>query len=66
MKKFLLSTLIVSFIMACTKPDPMPNTNTQNTANHTCGAKEVHNPMLTYGTVTDIEGNSYKTIQIGT
>ncbi len=26
----------------------------------------VFNPALTYGTVSDIEGNTYKTIQIGT
>jgi hypothetical protein len=26
----------------------------------------IFNPNLTYGTVTDIEGNIYKTIQIGT
>ena len=32
---------------------------------HTCGAPFVHNPELTYGTMTDQEGNSYKTIQIG-
>lgn len=31
---------------------------------HTCGAT-VHNPNLAYGTVTDQEGNVYKTIEIG-
>jgi uncharacterized protein (TIGR02145 family) len=33
---------------------------------HTCGAPNVHNPDLTYGTMTDQEGNVYKTIVIGT
>jgi uncharacterized protein (TIGR02145 family) len=32
---------------------------------HTCGADFVHNPNLTYGSVTDQEGNEYKTIVIG-
>ena len=33
---------------------------------HTCGTPNVHNPDLTYGTMTDQEGNVYKTIVIGT
>jgi uncharacterized protein (TIGR02145 family) len=33
---------------------------------HTCGSSNVHNPNLTYGTMTDQEGNVYKTIVIGT
>jgi uncharacterized protein (TIGR02145 family) len=33
---------------------------------HTCGAPNIHNPDLTYGTMTDQEGNVYKTIVIGT
>jgi len=33
---------------------------------HSCGAPFVHNGALTYGTMTDGEGNVYKTIQIGT
>ena len=32
---------------------------------HTCGADLVHNPNLTYGSMTDQEGNVYKTIVIG-
>jgi uncharacterized protein (TIGR02145 family) len=32
---------------------------------HTCGAPNVHNPNLTYGSMTDQEGNIYKTIVIG-
>jgi uncharacterized protein (TIGR02145 family) len=34
-------------------------------APHTCGADFVHNPNLTYGSMTDQEGNIYKTIVIG-
>jgi uncharacterized protein (TIGR02145 family) len=32
---------------------------------HSCGAKNIHNPMNKYGTIIDIDGNKYKTIQIG-
>ncbi len=32
---------------------------------HTCGATNVHNPDKTYGSMTDQEGNVYKTIVIG-
>ena len=37
-----------------------------NLTAHTCGTANVHNPNLTYGTMTDQEGNVYKTIVIGT
>jgi len=33
---------------------------------HTCGAPNVHNGNLTYGSMTDQDGNVYKTIIIGT
>ena len=33
---------------------------------HTCGASDVHNSSLPYGTMTDQQGNSYRTVQIGT
>ncbi|MFM2201626.1 MAG: hypothetical protein RL040_826 [Bacteroidota bacterium] len=33
---------------------------------HNCGTPYVHNALLTYGTMTDQEGNVYKTIVIGT
>ncbi len=39
---------------------------TTGTTEHTCGAANVHNPNLTYGSMTDQEGNVYKTIVIGT
>jgi uncharacterized protein (TIGR02145 family) len=32
---------------------------------HTCGAFNVHNPAKTYGSMSDQQGNSYKTIVIG-
>ncbi len=35
------------------------------TSEHLCGAQSVHNPDLAYGTLTDQEGNVYKTIVIG-
>jgi uncharacterized protein (TIGR02145 family) len=33
---------------------------------HTCGTSGIHNPNLEYGSMTDQEGNDYKTIVIGT
>jgi uncharacterized protein (TIGR02145 family) len=36
------------------------------TTAHSCGAQNVHNASLTYGSVTDQQGNVYKTIVIGT
>ncbi|MFN5620024.1 MAG: fibrobacter succinogenes major paralogous domain-containing protein [Flavobacteriales bacterium] len=33
---------------------------------HICGTPNIHNPNLTYSTMTDQEGNVYKTIVIGT
>jgi uncharacterized protein (TIGR02145 family) len=39
---------------------------TTGTTLHTCGESNVHNPNLTYGSMTDQEGNEYKTIVIGT
>ena len=39
---------------------------TTGTTFHTCGAENIHNADLTYGTMTDQEGNVYKTIVIGT
>ncbi len=35
-------------------------------AAHSCGAQNVHNANLTYGSMTDQQGNIYKTIVIGT
>jgi uncharacterized protein (TIGR02145 family) len=32
---------------------------------HSCGAPNIHNPSLNYGTMTDQEGVEYKTITIG-
>lgn len=41
------------------------NVNFISTSQHTCGTGNVHNPNLTYGNLTDQEGNNYKTIVIG-
>jgi uncharacterized protein (TIGR02145 family) len=39
---------------------------TTGTTLHTCGAADMHNPDLIYGSMTDQEGNVYRTIVIGT
>jgi uncharacterized protein (TIGR02145 family) len=41
------------------------NSYTAGATLHTCGAPNVHNSDLTYGSMTDQEGNVYKTIVIG-
>jgi uncharacterized protein (TIGR02145 family) len=63
-------------VAGCTDPEAA-NYNTNATddngsctfgltgATHTCGAANVHNPDLVYGSVTDIDGNTYRTIVIG-
>lgn len=33
-------------------------------SDHTCGAPNVHNPAVTYGQATDIDGNGYRTVVI--
>ena len=49
---------------SCTLEIPVNAAQTGPTA-HNCGAENVHNPNLTYGSMTDQDGNMYKTIVIG-
>jgi uncharacterized protein (TIGR02145 family) len=42
------------------------NSSANGTTLHTCGTPNVHNSNLSYGSMTDQEGNRYKTIVIGT
>ena len=41
------------------------NVNFASASQHSCGANSVHNPNLSYGNMTDQQGNVYKTIVIG-
>lgn len=41
------------------------NVNFISASQHSCGATNVHNPNLSYGSLTDQQGNVYKTIVIG-
>jgi len=41
------------------------NINFVLSSQHSCGADSVHNPNLNYGSMTDQQGNVYKTIVIG-
>jgi uncharacterized protein (TIGR02145 family) len=50
----------------CTLTRTVNATGTSGSSNATCGAPSVHNPALTYGSLTDQNGNVYKTIVIGT
>jgi uncharacterized protein (TIGR02145 family) len=51
---------------SCTLTRSVAGTTTTGTTLHTCGTPNVHNPNLTYGSMTDQQGNVYKTIVIGT
>ena len=42
------------------------NVNFSSESQHSCGAESVHNPNLSYGSMTDQQGNVYKTIVIET
>lgn len=46
--------------------DSITFTSPPNPLAHSCGADKVHNPALSYGSMTDQAGNVYKTIVIGT
>ncbi len=41
------------------------NVNFVSVTQHSCGADSIHNPNLSYGSMTDQDGNTYKTIVIG-
>ncbi|MBU6204586.1 MAG: fibronectin type III domain-containing protein [Bacteroidetes bacterium] len=41
------------------------NTGSSGITTHTCGAPNIHNAQRTYGTLTDQQGNVYKTVAIG-
>jgi uncharacterized protein (TIGR02145 family) len=68
MRKLILVLFAGMTLIGCQKDSGSNNNNNNNTASgtsHSCGATNVHNPNKTYGTVKDVEGNTYKTIQIG-
>ncbi len=59
---FIILTLIISIFSGCSSDDDSSdNTNPQNDT-----TKVVFNPDLKYGVMSDQDGNSYKTITIGT
>jgi len=62
MRHFLFFLFGALFFWGCQKD----NNNTTTESTHSCGATDVHHPTKNYGTVQDIDGNTYKTIQIGT
>ena len=50
----------------CTLTRTVNSSGQTGITSHTCGAINVHNPAKTYGSMTDQQGNVYKTIVIGT
>ena len=58
--KNVTAMLLLTLIMTANPWDTFSQTN-----NHSCGAVNIHNPSVNYGRVTDIDGNSYKTVIIG-
>lgn len=65
MRKILFVLFVGSLFWSCQKDNSNNRGNTTLGTAHSCGAKDVHNPNKSYGSVTDIDGNTYKTIQIG-
>ena len=53
------SLLMAALALGCNNDDPEPAHKTGQTT-------AIFNPGMEYGTVTDIDGNTYRTIQIGT
>jgi uncharacterized protein (TIGR02145 family) len=51
---------------SCTLTRTVFPVGTTGTTANSCGAPNVHNPNLPYGTMTDQNGNAYRTIVIGT
>lgn len=47
---------IDSVVIEMLSPEPLP---------HSCGEPGIHNPNINYGTVMDVDGNTYKTVTIG-
>jgi uncharacterized protein (TIGR02145 family) len=56
-----LTGIILIVVMNCKKEEIQGNA-----VSYSDSSRIIFNPDLTYGTLTDIDGNSYKTIQIGT
>jgi uncharacterized protein (TIGR02145 family) len=49
----------------CTLTLFVNSTGTTGITNHTCGATNVHNPSIVYGSLTDQDANFYRTVLIG-
>jgi uncharacterized protein (TIGR02145 family) len=65
MKHLLFALTISVFLIGCKKEE---NNNEDSSAigdSRNCTLKDKHNPNLIYDTIKDIDGNTYKTIQIG-
>ena len=65
MKKLILALALTSALFSCKKETTTPN----NSGNNTTDTTKTSNQKLTSGygpNITDVEGNSYKTVYIGT
>lgn len=59
-KEYSIAVLLLVFIIGCRKPEPILPDNPLNGK-----TTAVFNSSKNYGSVTDVEGNTYKTIKIG-
>ena len=60
--KTIFTLMLILFIISCTKDEKDNNPDAQTNGKTTA----VFNPNVSYGTLTDQEGNTYKTVVIGT
>ncbi len=66
MRKIIILGLFSTILLAsCKKETTNPDSNPQNTTSENKDFEVItFNPTIKYGTVTDIDGNTYKTVQI--
>jgi uncharacterized protein (TIGR02145 family) len=66
MRKMIISELLIGTLFnACNKKEKTDPTPEPSNTSATCGTPGIHKSGLTYGTMNDQQGNTYRTIIIG-